>query len=128
MLRSLLYEVMPNDPLTLVSGECLMRGVALLACVIPARRAARVDPRVAMRAAHPFRIADNVLRLTPRESAASVTLSCKGAKQSSRRVSPRPHPPHACYIHFNYAPRERTAPSGAESALVRLTLAAAALS
>ena len=50
VLRSLLYEVTPNDPLTLVSVVCLMLGVALLACVIPARRAARVDPLVAMRA------------------------------------------------------------------------------
>jgi putative ABC transport system permease protein len=48
-LTSLLYEVSAIDPLTLVATPLLLAGVALGACFIPARRAARVDPMVALR-------------------------------------------------------------------------------
>jgi ABC-type antimicrobial peptide transport system permease subunit len=50
MLRSLLYEVQPRDPITLVGVTILLFAVALAAAFIPARRAARVDPVLALRA------------------------------------------------------------------------------
>ena len=48
-VRSLLFEVSPGDPLTLATAVILVAAVGLLACAIPARRAARVDPLVALR-------------------------------------------------------------------------------
>jgi ABC-type antimicrobial peptide transport system permease subunit len=48
-LKTLLYEIKPTDPLTMVAVAALMTAVALLACYIPARRAMRVDPMVALR-------------------------------------------------------------------------------
>jgi ABC-type lipoprotein release transport system permease subunit len=49
-LRSLLLEVSPLDPATFIAVPLLLMVVTLLACLLPARRAARVDPMVALRA------------------------------------------------------------------------------
>ncbi|HVA17524.1 MAG TPA: FtsX-like permease family protein, partial [Candidatus Dormibacteraeota bacterium] len=48
-LSAMLYDVHANDPLTMVSVAILLLIVALAACYIPARRATRVDPMVALR-------------------------------------------------------------------------------
>ncbi|MGH9163211.1 MAG: ADOP family duplicated permease [Vicinamibacteraceae bacterium] len=48
-LSALLYNVQPRDPAILLGASALLVGVALLAAFIPARRASRVDPVVALR-------------------------------------------------------------------------------
>jgi len=48
-LTSMLYDVHANDPLTMIAVALLLTFVALAACYIPARRAMRVDPLVALR-------------------------------------------------------------------------------
>ncbi len=50
LMQSLLFEVSPQDPLTFVAGAAFLLVVGLLASYLPARRAARVDPAVALRA------------------------------------------------------------------------------
>jgi predicted permease len=49
VMTSFLYGVQPADPLTFAAVALLLSAVALLACYIPARRAMRVDPTVALR-------------------------------------------------------------------------------
>jgi putative ABC transport system permease protein len=46
---SLLFEVPPHDPLTLAAAAAVLTAAALLACALPARRAARIDPAQALR-------------------------------------------------------------------------------
>ncbi|HEY7698942.1 MAG TPA: hypothetical protein VIE88_11030, partial [Vicinamibacteria bacterium] len=50
VLSSLLYDVTPHDPVTFAAVAALLTAVTLVACYLPARRAARLDPLVALRA------------------------------------------------------------------------------
>ncbi|MFN0068969.1 MAG: ADOP family duplicated permease, partial [Limisphaerales bacterium] len=49
LLRSFLFEIQPLDPLTFGSVIVLLAGAAVVACWLPARRAAKMDPMVALR-------------------------------------------------------------------------------
>jgi putative ABC transport system permease protein len=49
VLQSLLFEVRPGDPLTVAAVCTLLAAVGFAACYLPARRATRVDPLIALR-------------------------------------------------------------------------------
>jgi len=49
LVRGLIYDISPHDPITLVVVSLLLAGVSLLAAVIPAQRATRIDPVTALR-------------------------------------------------------------------------------
>jgi ABC-type antimicrobial peptide transport system permease subunit len=48
-LSSVLYGVRPGDPVTILAVAFILLAVGLLASYVPARRAARMDPMVALR-------------------------------------------------------------------------------
>jgi ABC-type lipoprotein release transport system permease subunit len=50
LLKTFLYGVSASDPITFAFVALMLLGIALLACWIPARRASRVEPMIALRA------------------------------------------------------------------------------
>jgi ABC-type antimicrobial peptide transport system permease subunit len=50
-IQGLLFDVPPHDPVTLVGVAAMMAAIGIVACWIPALRAARIDPAITMRSA-----------------------------------------------------------------------------
>jgi len=49
LMSNLLYKVSPRDPVVFCSALIVLIAVALIACFLPARRAARIDPAQTLR-------------------------------------------------------------------------------
>ena len=49
LMRSLVFEVSTNDPLTFAVTGSMLAAIALIASYVPARRATRIDPMIALR-------------------------------------------------------------------------------
>ncbi len=49
VIRGLLFGVAPHDPATLIGVAAMIAGIGIVACWIPARRAARIDPAISLR-------------------------------------------------------------------------------
>jgi ABC-type antimicrobial peptide transport system permease subunit len=50
VLKNLIYHVSPADPLTFMAVGLIVVAIAVLACYVPARKATRADPMIALRA------------------------------------------------------------------------------
>jgi ABC-type antimicrobial peptide transport system permease subunit len=50
VLKNLIYDVSPADPLTFTTVGLIVVAIAVLACYVPARKATRADPMIALRA------------------------------------------------------------------------------
>jgi ABC-type antimicrobial peptide transport system permease subunit len=49
LMASMLFGIKPTDPITFIAVAALLGGIALFSCYLPARRAMKVDPMVALR-------------------------------------------------------------------------------
>jgi ABC-type antimicrobial peptide transport system permease subunit len=50
-IQGMLFDVAPRDPITLIGVAVMMAAIGIVACWIPALRAARIDPAITMRSA-----------------------------------------------------------------------------